>query len=124
MSENTTTTEFTTELLVSIFNTLDIARDTNTLIVRENAAFRQYAKELIKQLQETTEYKIGYANRYQNADLPTTFVSKNIIAIWQALHSIGQGDNSLSMKVHADKLATAIKNSDLYLGYQEENFGG
>ncbi len=106
------------ELLDEIYDTLDTARDTNTLIVRESVPFRQGTKELIERLKNTAEFEIGYANRYNNAGLATDFVSKNIVEMWHTLHSIGQGDNSLSMKVRADKLAELIKEYEPYADYQ------
>jgi hypothetical protein len=108
------------ELLDNIYRALDTARDTNTLVVRESVFFRQYAKELIEKLQTTAEYKIGYANQYSNAGLATDFVSKNIVEMWHTLHSIGQGDNSLSMKVRADKLANLIYEYEPLIEYRTE----
>ena len=106
------------ELLDEIYDTLDTARDTNTLIVRESVQFRQDTKELIKRLHATAEFEIGYANRYNNAGLPTDFLSENVVAIWTTLHEIGQGNNSLQMKVRADRLAELIKEYKPYADYQ------
>jgi hypothetical protein len=120
MNTTTPVTLVTPELLSDIYDTLVIASDTNTLIVRESVEFRQATKQLIKELQATNDFAIGYENRHHNGTIPTNFITENIIDIWSVLHSVGQGDNSLSMKVRADRLATLIKNSPMYLTHQAE----
>jgi type II secretory pathway component GspD/PulD (secretin) len=115
-----TATNLTPELLSEIYDTLATASDTNTLVVRESVEFRQYAKELVKRLHETNEYRTAYANNDRNTILEANPVSDNIVAIWHTLHLVGCGDNSLSMKVRADKLANLIMNSPEYIFHQAE----
>ena len=118
----TTASPMTLELLDEIYDTLDTARDTNTLVVRESVTFRQYTKELVKRLQATSEFVVGYKNHYDRIEADTDFITANIISMWHTLHRIGQGENSLSMKVQADKLATAIKESQIWQDYKYEQW--